>query len=107
MAAFNSIVPNVRSAATRTVPLVATRSEPDQSWGIAFEFEGHDCVVLSVAEGSPAEEATLREGDIIVTVDGKPLRSSQQIPYLLKQRLQVELGVLRLTKPAGASTSFI
>ena len=108
VAAFNSIVPNVRSAATRTEPLSLTRAEPGQSLGIAFEFEGHDCVVLSIAEGSPAEAATLREGDVIVTVDGRPLRNSQQVPSLLGQhKLHIELGVLRLATPANGSIEYV
>ncbi|MEY2414447.1 MAG: hypothetical protein QOD84_3053 [Acidobacteriaceae bacterium] len=40
-------------------------------------------VVTSVAEGSPARKATLREGDVIVALDGKPVAGVDDLHRLL------------------------
>ena len=40
-------------------------------------------VVISVEEGSPAQRARLREGDVIVTLDGKPVAGVDDLQRLL------------------------
>jgi S1-C subfamily serine protease len=40
-------------------------------------------VVISVEEGSPAQRAGLREGDVIVTLDGKPVAGVDDLQRLL------------------------
>jgi S1-C subfamily serine protease len=42
-------------------------------------------VVLSVAEGSPAKRAGLREGDVIVALDGKPVAGVDDLHRLLTE----------------------
>src|SRR5574340_873072 len=39
--------------------------------GITISNEGNDLVVRSVIAGTPAEEAGLKTGDVIVTIDGE------------------------------------
>jgi S1-C subfamily serine protease len=40
-------------------------------------------VVISVTEGSPAQRAGLREGDVIVALDGKPVAGVDDLQRLL------------------------
>ena len=55
-------------------------------------------LIAGVEDGSPAERAGLREGDVVITLNGRPIRSSGE----LRARLgltpvgeEVELGILR------------
>ncbi|MDX1593195.1 MAG: Do family serine endopeptidase, partial [Gammaproteobacteria bacterium] len=59
-------------------------------------------VVSEVADGSPAQRAGLRPGDVIVTVDGVPLRGVAQLRNIVGLRRigeTVELGILRDGRP--------
>jgi len=42
--------------------------------GVEVETRNEQLVVLSPIEGSPAERAGIRSGDLIVSVDGQPIR---------------------------------
>ena len=66
--------------------------EKGQLEGVGIEIQEKDGKVVIVApiEGSPAQKANLRPGDIIVQVDGKPVQS-------------LEDAVQRITGPAGTS----
>ena len=54
-------------------------------------------VVLGVAEGSPAAKAGLRTGDLIESMDGIAIRSTEELIALTSERLgrTVELGIKR------------
>jgi S1-C subfamily serine protease len=55
-------------------------------------------LVLAVDEGSPAEEAGLEPGDVIVQVDDEPIRVLEDLTAILRDRSPgdvVELMVLR------------
>ena len=55
-------------------------------------------IVLSVVEGSAAEEAGLQAGDVIVSLDGEPVASVGDFLSALRRRAPgdtIELGVLR------------
>jgi S1-C subfamily serine protease len=61
-------------------------------------------VVISVTSGSPAEHAGLREGDVIVALDGKPVAGVDDLHRLLTDaRVGVSgsLTVLRHTEKLG------
>jgi hypothetical protein len=64
-----------------------------------FTYEGGDGVRLSgVKPGSPAERAGLREGDLLVGMDGTPIRSLRDFVGVLRRHEpgdQVEVVVLR------------
>jgi serine protease Do len=36
-------------------------------------------LIADIARGSPAEHALIQKGDIVVTVDGRPIRSAAQL----------------------------
>jgi len=57
-------------------------------------------VVISVAQGSPAKQAGLREGDVIVALDGKPVAGVDDLHRLLTDArvgVSSSLTVLRYT----------
>jgi S1-C subfamily serine protease len=60
--------------------------------------------VMSVADGSPAQKAGLREGDVIIALDGKPVAGVDDLHRLLTDaRVGVSspLTVLRYTEKLG------
>jgi carboxyl-terminal processing protease len=71
--------------------------------GIEVENRNDQLVVLAPIEGSPAEHAGIRSGDLIVSVDGKD-PSSEPLDKLVKRlrgapRSHVKLGVRRSGAP--------
>ncbi|MEJ1968760.1 MAG: aspartyl protease family protein [Rhizomicrobium sp.] len=72
--------------------------------GTWFNIEGANYKVISVTKGGPADQAGLKEGDVIAAVDGKPA-ATLDLPAL-RQRLRdeapgtvVTFAVLRDGKP--------
>ena len=57
---------------------VSTGSIPD------FTFQGKGVKIGSVIEGSPAEKAGLKKGDIIVSIDGKEVKTLKEYSDTLK-----------------------
>ena len=61
-------------------------------------FRGGGALVLTVTEGSPADDAGLRSGDVIIEVDGVPLGKDETLADLISQydpRDRVELQIVR------------
>lgn len=76
------------------VPLPVT-DELSESFGLGVE-EG--ALVQSVSEGSPAARARLREGDVIVELDGQPIRTVEDLYAAIRERepgQTVELTIVR------------
>lgn len=65
----------------------------------AFDIKQHRGAVVSrVAPDSPAEKAGIKEGDIVVSLDGKPIKNASTLRNavgLLSIGKKVELGVIR------------
>jgi serine protease Do len=70
--------------------IISTGSVPRGAIGVTFLNENnpiklqmfgadHGVVVNSVESGSPAERAGLKMGDVILSVDGKPIKSGDQL----------------------------
>jgi S1-C subfamily serine protease len=58
-------------------------------------------VVVSVEDGSPGQKAGLREGDVIVSLDGKPVAGVDDLHRLLTDArvgMSSSLTVLRYTE---------
>jgi serine protease DegQ len=69
--------------------------EINESFGLGVD-EG--ALVLSVSEGSPAARAGLREGDVMVELDGEPIRTVEDLFAAIRQRdpgQTVELTIVR------------
>ncbi|MGD9785973.1 MAG: Do family serine endopeptidase [Hyphomicrobiaceae bacterium] len=84
--------------------------------------EDRGALVASVTPGSPAEKAGITPGDLIVTFDGKPVKTMRSLPRLVartdvgkvvtvevvrrgdEKRLDVEIARLMDEEPADAAT---
>jgi serine protease Do len=94
------IVQQLRSAGRVTrgwlgVSIQPLTPELAKSFGIA---EPKGVLVASVADGSPAERAGVKPGDVIVRYDGKPVDSPRALPPLVANTAvgkTVELTVVR------------
>jgi carboxyl-terminal processing protease len=67
--------------------------------GVTLESEDEEVVVASPIEGSPADEAGVEPGDVVVAVDGESVRGEELSEVVEKVRgpegTEVELTVLR------------
>jgi Do/DeqQ family serine protease len=76
---------------------------------VAKEFglnEASGALVAGVAQGSSAEHAGIKTGDIIVSINGTPIKSASELRNTIgMQRVgdQVEIGLLRDGKPLKVS----
>lgn len=52
----------------------SAREQENAGVGVQVAMKGDDLVVMAVGEGSPAEKASLKEGDVVVSVDGRSMR---------------------------------
>ncbi|KUK27644.1 MAG: Protease Do [Acetothermia bacterium 64_32] len=67
----------------------------EEEFGVA---PGEGVLVADVVEGSPADEAGLRAGDVIVSVDGVPVGSTDELQTEIMYRRvgeEVEIGIVR------------
>jgi serine protease Do len=55
---------------------------PDLATSLGMD-KSSGALVSTVAEGSPAEKAGIKVGDVIVEYDGKPIQHSSQLPILV------------------------
>ena len=56
----------------------------DSSLRDALDFDGNGVLVSRVVPGSPADEAGIREGDILVGVDGERVRTPSDLQRLIR-----------------------
>src|ERR1700734_573831 len=76
---------------------------------VAKEFglnEASGALVAGVAQGSAAEHAGIKTGDIIISINGTPIKSASELRNTIgMQRVgdQVEIGLLRDGKPLKVS----
>jgi len=61
----------------------AARSQSPRSGSLELSMRGSRVVVENVAEGSSAARAGLQEGDVLVSVEGEPVRSAAQARGML------------------------
>jgi len=80
-----------------------TIQELDQTLARAFGMDTpHGALVTGVEPGSPAAQAGIKTGDVIVALDGKPIGRSAELPAmvaLLKPGQKASLEVLRDRAP--------
>ena len=80
---------------------VSYRSPDERGWLGVWLIEnesGVGAVVRRVEDGSPAQEAGLEPGDILLTLAGKPIASPSQLDFLLdrmKPGTEVSFGLVR------------
>jgi serine protease Do len=74
----------VVSVATRTIPPSRFPAAPPRSpnspyMGVQFEEDGPHAKLAVVSRGTPADRAGLKAGDVIVSVNGKPIDSQLEM----------------------------
>ena len=80
---------------------VSYRSPDERSWFGVWLIEnesGVGAVVRRVGDGSPAQEAGFEQGDILLTLAGKPIASPSQVNFLLRRMkpgTEVVFGLVR------------
>jgi len=52
---------------------------PSTYFGVTFNTDNRDAILTAVAPGSPAEQAGLQPNDVMETLQGKPVRSYQDV----------------------------
>jgi hypothetical protein len=75
-----------------------------------FAFAGPGVKVGGVVAGSPAEKAGIKEGDVIASIDGKPISNLQAFSDLLKTLVAgqtVEVVLTRDGKPANVPVTVV
>ena len=74
-------------------------SPDEMSWLGVWSIEGEGgAVVRQVEDGSPAQEAGFEQGDILLTLAGKPVASPSQLDFLvdrMKPGTEVSFGLVR------------
>ena len=60
--------------------------------------EGKGLLLVRVVEGTPAYEAGLREGDVVISIGGKPVESVEQLRAQLNKAGEAELVFIRKGK---------
>ena len=71
---------------------------PENAWQSLGITSGNGLLITVIAPGSSAEEAKLTLGDVIVAIDGKPIRSNAALQWLLDAETvgkSIALGVIR------------
>ncbi len=79
---YNSIIATGR--VERGAIGVSFRAQPNPALLRSFGAD-HGVVVNSVEPGSPAERAGLRRGDVIISVDGKPINKGDELVAIVSE----------------------
>lgn len=75
---------------------------PDAAHSMGLKGVNGGAIVSQVFKNGPAYKAGLKPGDIIVSVNGKKIRSSSDLPYMIftmRPGTKVEFGIIRNGKP--------
>ena len=93
------ILPQLKASGRVTRGQLGITIQSQWSNALAKEFGvDHGALVSDVTKGSPAEQAGLKQGDVIVEYNGKPLNEGNDLPRLVaatKPGTKVELKVVR------------
>ena len=70
--------------------------------------EDHGAVISDVLADSPAEEAGLKRGDVVLTINGEKVKDHQQLVNKIRQRMsgeKVSIGIVRQGKLSALSVT--
>ncbi|WP_417446856.1 trypsin-like peptidase domain-containing protein [Kangiella sp.] len=71
----------------------------DQDKADAFGLkEVGGSLVTRIYPDSAAEKARLQEGDVVIAVDGKPVRKAQDLPYYIGQKMPGDKAKLKIVR---------
>ena len=92
------------SSAPATPGLVVTDLTPELARRLGTGFPAAGAVVTDVVPGGPAAEAGLQPGDIIIELNGRPVRSAQDVEREVRQAAGRELVAL---VDRGGTTAYV
>jgi serine protease Do len=107
-----SVYTQIREGGRVRRGVVGVRSQtitPPLAAGLGLVFD-RGVVLSDVTPGGPAEAAGLRAGDVVVTLDGKPMENARQFDVNLYRRApgdQVRLGVQRDTQALEVAVAVV
>ena len=106
---------------TATSSASAPPSTREAWWGFEAEPAKAGALITSIEEGSPADKAGLRRDDVVVRLEGSPVRDADELRFLLrdiplgtrvglevargKQKVELTISAVPLT-PEKASHAF-
>jgi serine protease Do len=74
---------------------------PETARGLGMSGE-QGVVVKSVQDGSPADQAGIRTGDVITEVDRQPVKSAEELRRLVEQHKAGTAMLLRVSREGSA-----
>ena len=92
------------------------KAVPEEMWGLRLQditpelarilgFKGEGVVVTGVAVGSPAEEAAIERGDIILEVNRQPVKNLEDLKEKMKKQSKKEEWLLLIQR--GKANTYI
>lgn len=90
----------------------STKKERKVSLGIVpdFAFSGKGCRLSGVVPGSPAEKSGLKEGDVIIQINSKPIHNLKDLSNILKSLRpgnKVSITLIREGKETKVETEVV
>ena len=76
---------------------------PDLSNSLGMD-KSHGALVSTVADGSPAEKAGIKAGDVIIEYNGKPIQHSSELPILVARTDVGKTVPLKVFRGKGETT---
>ena len=81
--------------------IAAQTLTPDLARSLGIPEDTRGVVVVGVEPGGRAEAAGLREGDVIVSVDGQPVTDAASLRAAVEKARSAELMRLRVRRGSG------
>lgn len=96
--AVKKLLPQLKSKGYVTRSWLGARVQPlSESLAKSFSMERpHGALITEVLDDSPANQAGLKAGDVIVGFGGQPVRDSQELPWLVSSTSPNEKVSVRL-----------
>ncbi len=96
--AMNAVIPSAKAHAAEGAWLGVSTQELTSSLREGLDYEGDGVLVTSVIAGSPADQAGVRKGDILLSFNSRTLTSPEQLRTLVTEARpgrEVALGIVR------------
>jgi serine protease Do len=106
--AINAAKPTIEDAIANPSAPVAFLGVTTQDVNRDLQFQlnlpvDHGAFVVNVVPNGPAESAGMRRGEVIVSFDGKPVRTSDDLGRLIRQRRPGDRATVGVVEPDGTN----